>query len=129
MTAPLLITIAIVVPIVIWVPEPYNYWLTVLIPLVLLSQWTAYRMASWHVTDRQLTIQSGHFARHIYFIPKKGIQWCQQEQSIWQERRDVASFKLVLISGKDKKEIELQHAATEDVATLMNWTRKKHKEA
>ncbi|OXM14823.1 PH domain-containing protein [Paenibacillus herberti] len=116
---PTLIAMIVVVPGLIWIPEPYH-WFSLLLPLfVLLTGWLEHRNAGWAQGEGQLAISGGGLEQVQVLIPKRRIQWRRMSQNRMQDRSSRATLRISLAAGKGEQSFKLRHAPADAVLTLL----------
>ncbi|WP_258208502.1 PH domain-containing protein [Paenibacillus radicibacter] len=123
---PTLISIAVCVPIIVFVPKSYG-WFAVLIPIyVLIYCLMEYKLTSWKLEEKQLTIQNGGFTRKVTLIKKDRVQWSQLSHTIFQQRKDIASVNLAIASGNNKMKVSLPYIPQPEAELILKWTQRRH---
>ena len=106
------------IPIWMFLPYPFHY-LTAILPLGLLWMgWMGYRRTRWNQSSRFLTLQYGTFARRTVIIKHGRIQWAALGQTVMQERKNLASIKIAVASGKENVKFSLNHIPIESATAI-----------
>ncbi|MGM9948975.1 MAG: PH domain-containing protein [Lysinibacillus sp.] len=100
---------------------PYGL-LTVLlvIPVMLLGVWQ-HKTARLALLDSQMIIVYRHISRVTFFVEKRRIQVTEQRQSYFQKRKQVATGRVVIMSGMNGAEARAYHMEQADIEDMMNW--------
>lgn len=100
---------------------PYGLFTALLaIPIMLLGMWQ-HRTAGFTLVDSQLTIVYRQVSRITFFVEKRRIQVVEQRQSYFQRRRQVATGRVVVMSGMTGAEARAYHMEQKDIEVLMDW--------
>ncbi|MED1221137.1 PH domain-containing protein [Bacillus paralicheniformis] len=106
------------IPIWLFVPSDYHN-LAAVLPLGLFSLgWIGYRMIGWNQSSRFLTLQYGILSRKTAIMKRGRIQWASLSQTFMQERKNLASIKLAVASGKENMKFSISHIPIESAADL-----------
>ncbi|MCY8232491.1 PH domain-containing protein [Priestia endophytica] len=95
-----LIGCLLLIPLWMYIPEPYHYFSLILPILSLWLGWREYRTTGWNQSERFLTLQYGVFFRNTAIIKRGRIQWIALRQTWLQERKHLASINMAVTSGK-----------------------------
>ncbi|WP_020616294.1 PH domain-containing protein [Paenibacillus daejeonensis] len=118
---PMVFTILVCIPAIIWIPENYG-WLSLILPVItLIGCLLGYRQTGWALSDDQISIQYGSFNKHQGLVPKRRVQWHRVSQSIFQRRRSLAHLTLSLASGAAAASFSIRHAPQQSAESLSNW--------
>ena len=118
---PMVFTILVCIPAIIWIPENYG-WFSLILPIVtLVGCILGYRQTGWALGDNQISIQYGSFNKHQGLVPKRRVQWHRISQSIFQRRRSLAHLTLSLASGAAAASFSIRHAPQHSAEALSNW--------
>lgn len=124
---PLIISLVICIPLFIFVPKPYG-WFAPLIPIwTVIVRILEYKLTGWRVEENQLTIQNGVLTRRVALIHKDRVQWSRLTQTIFQQKREIASFKVAIASASDNLKLSLSYIPMQDAEQAMEWTQRKRK--
>ncbi|KGR86068.1 PH domain-containing protein [Lysinibacillus odysseyi] len=106
---------------------PYGLLTAVLIiPVILLGIWQ-HKTARLFLLDAQLTIIYRHISRITFFVEKRRIQVAEQRQSYFQKRKQLATGRVVVMSGMTGAEAKAYHMEQKDIEHMMDWF--EHKKA
>lgn len=106
---------------------PYGLLTAVLIiPVILLGIWQ-HKTARLFLLDAQLTIIYRHISRVTFFVEKRRIQVAEQRQSYFQKRKQLATGRVVVMSGMTGAEAKAYHMEQKDIEHMMDWF--EHKKA
>lgn len=120
-TIPLLLSIAIIIPAIIWIPGSYG-WLAVFLPLIVgLSAWLNYKHTAWSLMNSQLSIQYGGFTKHQALIHRKRIQWNRMSQTPFQLRKNLTTISVALASGRSNATFNVRHMPEQAGYELKGW--------
>jgi putative membrane protein len=131
---PVIVGILISSPIILFVPTHFKYLallhdLALLLPFALLFLgWMEYRMIGWNQDEHYLTIQYGILTRRTVIIKRGRIQWAALRQTTLQERKQLASIKIVVASGKENVKYSLSHIPFDEAFRIYKSTLKRKKE-
>ena len=118
MVMPFIAGCLLAVPIWLFVPSDYHN-LAAVLPLGLFSLgWMGYRMIGWNQSNRFLTLQYGILSRKTAIMKRGRIQWASLGQTFMQERKNLASIKLAVASGKENGKFSINHIPIENATDL-----------
>ncbi|KTD85182.1 hypothetical protein UQ64_21315 [Paenibacillus etheri] len=121
---PFIVGLLITVPIILFVPTHYRYFASI-VPVALLSLgWMEYRKMSWNQGDHYLTVQYGILSRKTVIIKRGRIQWVSIRQTTLQERKQLASIKIMIASGKENVKYSLNHIPSDAALRIYQNTLK-----
>ncbi|MBW7477121.1 PH domain-containing protein [Paenibacillus oenotherae] len=121
LTVPLLLSIAVIIPAIIWIPGSYG-WLAVLLPgLVGVSAWLNYKQTAWHAWDGRLFIQYGGFTKHQALIHRRRVQWNRMSETPFQLRKNLATISVALASGRNRAMFSIRHMSAVSARELKGW--------
>ncbi|TWK93257.1 hypothetical protein CHCC20333_2758 [Bacillus paralicheniformis] len=75
-------------------------------------------MIGWNQSSRFLTLQYGILSRKTAIMKRGRIQWASLSQTFMQERKNLASIKLAVASGKENMKFSISHIPIESAADL-----------
>lgn len=100
---------------------PYGLFTAALvIPVILLGIWQ-HKTARLFLFDSQLSIVYRHISRVTFFAEKRRIQILEQRQSYFQRRRQLATGRVVVMSGMVGAEAKAYHMDEADIEDMMSW--------
>lgn len=100
---------------------PYGlFTATLVIPVILLGKWQ-HKTAGLFLCDSQLSIIYRHISRVTFFAEKRRIQIVEQRQSYFQRRRQLATGRVVVMSGMVGAEAKAYHMNQTDIEDMMSW--------
>ncbi|GGF89945.1 PH domain-containing protein [Paenibacillus abyssi] len=121
MLVPVILTLAISIPAIIWIPYSLG-WFALLLPLLaVLWSWLRYRQTGWSLLQQQIAIQYGSFNRHRILVPKRRIQWNRLSQSVFQVRKELATLNIALTSGALPALFYIKHLPFNIGMELKTW--------
>ncbi|WP_216701191.1 PH domain-containing protein [Priestia filamentosa] len=119
----------LLIPLWIYIPDPYRYFSLITPILSLWLGWREYRTTGWNQSEHFLTLQYGVFFRNTAIIKRGRIQWIVLRQTWLQERKHLASINTAVTSGKEKVKVSLHHIPYEEAMHIYQCTLKKKEEA
>ncbi len=100
---------------------PYGLLTALLVvPIILLGIWQ-HKTARFFLFDSQLTIVYRHISRITFLVEKRRIQVAEQRQSYFQKRRQLATGRIVVMSGMTGAEARAYHMEQADIEDMMDW--------
>lgn len=100
---------------------PYGLLTALLVvPIILLGIWQ-HKTARFFLFDSQLTIVYRHISRITFLVEKRRIQIAEQRQSYFQKRRQLATGRIVVMSGMTGAEARAYHMEQADIENMMDW--------
>ncbi|WP_413363881.1 PH domain-containing protein [Lysinibacillus sp. 3P01SB] len=100
---------------------PYGLLTALLVfPIILLGIWQ-HKTARFFLFDSQLTIVYRHISRITFLVEKRRIQVAEQRQSYFQKRRQLATGRIVVMSGMTGAEARAYHMEQADIENMMDW--------
>lgn len=100
---------------------PYGLLTAILvIPIILLGIWQ-HKTARLFIFDAQLTIVYRHISRVTFFVERRRIQVAEQRQSYFQKRAQLATGRIVVMSGMTGAEAKAYHMEQKDIEDMMDW--------
>ena len=100
---------------------PYGLLSILLVaPMLLLGIWQ-FRTAGFTIKEQQLTIISRNFSRITFIAEKSRIQIAQSKQSYFQKRKQLATAKIVVMSGMNGASAKAKHMEQEKIETILRW--------
>ncbi|WP_028561148.1 PH domain-containing protein [Paenibacillus pinihumi] len=107
-------------------PGPWIWLALALSALMLLYSWLQYKETAWSIQGDQLAIRYGAFNRCQALVPKRKIQWHSTSQHFFQRRKQLASLKVALPSGKGAAKYSILHLPEETAIQLKQWITQRH---
>lgn len=100
---------------------PYGLLMILLVvPIYLVGRWR-FATARFEVTAQQLTIVSRFISKVTFIAERKRIQIVEQRQSYFQKRKDVATAKIVVMSGEGGASAKAYNMEARKIDELMDW--------
>ncbi|QHZ47988.1 PH domain-containing protein [Bacillus sp. NSP9.1] len=118
MVLPFIAGCVLAIPLWMFVPGYYHYLAAVLPPGLLCLGTMVYRMIGWHQSRYFFTLQYGSLSRKTALIKRGRIQWASLGQTSVQERKNLASIKLAVASGKENVKFSITHIPIEDATMI-----------
>ncbi|WP_042476958.1 PH domain-containing protein [Bacillus ndiopicus] len=94
--------------------------LVLIIPILLLGVWQ-FRTARFKISNEQITIMYRILSRVTFIAEKRRIQIAEQQQNYFQKRKNVASAKIVVMSGATGASAKAYHMEEQQIDDLMRW--------
>ncbi|KRL67081.1 PH domain-containing protein [Companilactobacillus versmoldensis] len=80
------------------------------------------------LNDEFLVIRRNHFmTRQSFFVPKSSIQLLEKRQSLWLEKRHMASLTVNIRAGNDKRAIKINYQAEAPIDEIVAWYKSNEK--
>lgn len=100
---------------------PYGLFsLLLIVAFMLLGRWQ-WRSAAFAIDGSQLTIRSRFLSRTTFIVQKNRIQSMEARQSYFEQRRDVASVGITVMSGFGGSGAAAMHIETQHADMLLSW--------
>lgn len=100
---------------------PYGLLTSLLIvPVILLGIWQ-HKTARFFLLDAQLTIIYRHISRITFLVEKRRIQVAEHRQSYFQKQKQLATGRVVVMSGMSGAEAKAYHMEQKDIEEIMEW--------
>lgn len=100
---------------------PFGLFSLLFSVLFLILSYSKYRTAAFTIYDSQIAIIFRNISKNTFITEKKRIQSVTQSQSLFAERKDVASILIHVMSGNSNEVAYAKHFDLEDIEEVMNW--------
>lgn len=100
---------------------PYGLLSLFIIVLVLLLGYWQYKTTGYKITGQQLMIRSRFISRVTFVVQRKRIQMMQSRQSYFQKRKQLATCRVVVMSGMAGAVAEVSHIDEQQVDKILDW--------
>lgn len=100
---------------------PYGLLSLLLIGIFMLIGRWQWKSAAFSVHNTQLTIRSRLISKTTFIVQKNRIQSMEARQSIFEQRRQVASVGVTVMSGAGGSAATASHIDMNDVEQLLEW--------
>ena len=93
---------------------------SLIVPVILLGIWQ-HKTARFTIQGSQLTTIYRQISRVTFFVEKRRIQVVEQKQSYLQKRRQLATARVVVMSGMNGESAYAYHMDEEAIEQIMSW--------
>ncbi|MEG0381154.1 MAG: PH domain-containing protein, partial [Kurthia sp.] len=100
---------------------PYGLISLTILVIVILLAYGQYRTAGYQIEGNQLTFVFRGISKTTFITEKRRIQSLKQTQTIFAERKDVASIHAHIMSGSTGDTAGVKHFDLEDMQEIMEW--------
>ena len=94
--------------------------LLLIIPILLIGGWQ-FKTARFKISNEQITIMYRTLSRITFIAEKRRIQIAEQRQTYFQKRKNIASAKIVVMSGAAGASAKAYHMDEQHIDELMRW--------
>ncbi|MEC1180273.1 PH domain-containing protein [Metasolibacillus meyeri] len=94
--------------------------LLLIIPVLLLGIWQ-FKTARFKISNEQITIMYRALSRVTFIAEKRRIQIVEQQQNYFQKRKNIASAKIVVMSGVAGASAKAYHMEAQHIDEFMRW--------
>ena len=91
-----------------------------IIPVLLLGRWQ-YKTTGFTIRGEQVTIVSRNISRVTFFAEKKRLQIVQSSQNYFQKRKQLASVRVVVMSGMNGASAKASHMEQSRADEIAYW--------
>lgn len=113
--------LAIPVALVSYFFYPYGLISIVLLPLFVLLAYWQFRTAGFAIEHLQLTLVYRNLSKTTFVTSKRRIQSLTLKQSIFAERKDIATNEVHIMSGTTGFMGKIKHFELEDMQEMLEW--------
>lgn len=104
---------------------PYGLLSIILLPILMLLAYWQYRTASFSIEGLQLTLINRSFSKTTFVTSKNRIQSMTLKQTIFAERKDIATNEVNIMSGSGGFTSRAKHFELRDMQEMMEWYKPK----
>lgn len=94
--------------------------LLIIVPVIILGIWQ-HKTARYRLAGNQLTVIYRHINRVTFFVEKKRIQIAQQSQTYFQRKKQLATARIVVMSGISGAEAKAYNMEEHKIEELLKW--------
>ena len=91
-----------------------------IVPVILLGIWQ-HKTARFTIQGSQLAIIYRQISRVTFFVEKRRIQVIEQKQSYFQNKKQLATAQVVVMSGMTGASAHAYHMEEEEIEGIMSW--------
>lgn len=96
----------------------------VFVPTLLFGIWW-HKTAAFATADNQITIISRFISKETFITEKNRIQSMAMRQNYFQKRRDIATVRVMVMSGAGGAAADAMHMERAEIERCMNWYERK----